>query len=650
MQTALNNHLDRKSFQKKPKWGTRLLFVFVAIFCVYHLIAAAYILRGVVGLAPIRTITEGEILTLDTDLSILDELIPSLRSVQTGITLVFWSKWVPVLGDYVEFADLAIDAIEDMQSIANFALPLALQVQETYEDGLDGLPEDAGFFSLSDGHRREILRAISTARDEYDLALLHLAQLSQTIQRISMLSVFPRFQDDFAMLTRESERLSTIATKIRPLVHALPAITGIDANEQWMVLFMNDNELRPGGGFIGMYALLETSAGAIVHFEANDTYEVDNLVAGDDGYQLSPPAPITEYLGVDKWYFRDANWSPDFAESAEFARTLYRQERSHGGQTIDPVPHVFAMTTDFAAKLLEFIGPIEAGGDTYTSDNLSELLEYTVQFGFKIEELSVEQRKLVVEELSVKVIERLLSLELSQYPELFEIMTEAISQKQVALYSTNDHTQQVFLDSEWAGTYERKEAEDFLMVVDANLGALKTNRHIQRDVIYTVTEENGRMRADVTVHYAHRGNFDLVTTRYRTFTRVFIPEGSEYISHDGSLRNDRLLNPEAAPDEIVIEPLESGIMSLGAFTAIEPNGDGTLTFSYYLPDDIDTNNLYRLNMPRQIGSGEDALTLQLQFDKNVSYALPGEDPEQFGDNRFDYEGVMKGDERFLVEF
>lgn len=75
-----------------------------------------------------------------------------------------------------------------------------------------------------------------------------------------------------------------------------------------LVLLQNNMELRPTGGFIGSYALLNFFQGKLVDFEVYDVYEADGQLRG----HAEPPADLKQYLGEDGWYLRDANWSPLF--------------------------------------------------------------------------------------------------------------------------------------------------------------------------------------------------------------------------------------------------------------------------------------------------------------------------------------------------
>src|SRR3989338_5408579 len=92
-----------------------------------------------------------------------------------------------------------------------------------------------------------------------------------------------------------------------------PAMLGFLKTRTYLVLFLNNTELRPGGGFIGAYSVVKVSRGIPSILTVAGTEVIDNRAK--DKYFLPPP-PLKKYLLIDRWQLRDSNWSPDFAESA----------------------------------------------------------------------------------------------------------------------------------------------------------------------------------------------------------------------------------------------------------------------------------------------------------------------------------------------
>src|SRR6185295_17089120 len=108
------------------------------------------------------------------------------------------------------------------------------------------------------------------------------------------------------------------------------------------------------------------------------------------------------------------------------------------------------------------------------------------------------------------------------------------------------------------------------MVVDANLASLKTDFAMNRTLRYEILKNTaGQWIGRTTVHYENHGHFDFKTSRYRTYTRLYVPLGSQLVRVVGALQNDKILNPKGDQGKPDVST-ELGLTVFGAFTSIEP--------------------------------------------------------------------------------
>lgn len=96
----------------------------------------------------------------------------------------------------------------------------------------------------------------------------------------------------------------------------MPDILGKEGEKNYLVLFQNNMELRPTGGFIGSFAVLKIDNGVFSNLEVYDVYDVDGQLKG----YVEPPWQIKSFLNEASWYLRDSNWDPDFSVSAKRAQ------------------------------------------------------------------------------------------------------------------------------------------------------------------------------------------------------------------------------------------------------------------------------------------------------------------------------------------
>lgn len=446
-------------------------------------------------------------------------------------------------------------------------------------------------------------------------------------------------------------RLAADLERAIPMAKLLPALAGYPHPKDTLVLFLNNAELRPGGGFIGTVGRLLVRDATIQSLVTRDAYAIDE--PAEAFLHLPPPAPLAQYLGLNRWFMRDANWSPDFARSAELTTHFYEREIS-GGVPIEQIDNVIAFTPSFASELLRITGPIFVQSQTFRADNLFDLLEYQVEQGFREQGTPFHQRKEILAELVNATIDALLAVPAARLEEILAVIDQGFREKQLLLYDRDPNVQAEIEVREWGGRV-LPGGGDFVMMVDANFGSLKSDPVVKRRIDYSIVPDGDSFLGTVAITYLHEGRFDWKTTRYRTYARLYVPEGSEFWNAAGTLQDDKIKNPTREPGEVTValDPEISGAVSFGAFTAVEPGEERTLLFTYRLaPQVVEAirRGEYHLRAQKQLGAFTHELTLDLDFGKTVTSAGPAESHEQLFDSRYRVRTDLREDREFTVKF
>ncbi len=425
----------------------------------------------------------------------------------------------------------------------------------------------------------------------------------------------------------------------KTLISLAPRFLGFSEPQTYLILFYNNTELRPSGGFIGSYSVLTLDKGrATIHrvSGSENTNWTDESLAHED-----PPAPLSMYLGVAHWYFRDANWSPDFKQSAIKTIELYNREVPNPVQNIDTV---IGVTPNVLEKLLALTGDITVDGITFTEQNVVETLEYEVEFGYKKRGIAIADRKQILEKLFKKVLKELTPQVVTNLKGLIKTLEVAADEKQLQFYSYNKENQKIIETVDWDGQLQKTDG-DFFMWVDANLGALKTDHAIWRELDYKLENTVEGLVVTATMNYQHNGTYDWRTSRYRTYARVFVPQGSIFksLTIDGKEIEEQEINKGKELDK----------QWFGSFVSIEPGLSKKVTYTYLLPKRISAQidqGLYTLYVQKQAGTHDIGLTLHQRFGKNISTALPPEHKKDWGDNDYLIETDLQVDRQFKIEF
>lgn len=644
-------HVQNLKFRKPWSRSARVLVWVLGVGGGVFLLVS-FIFAGLVGtrtFALIQSVREVQRSLQVYDLSsaqlALQDASTHAESLERTLSLVSFIGAFPYIGETyvaslqtlhvaVEGFDIAYDAAGIAYSVTNAIDRASLGTSLSF------LEDPRPYSDFSEGERRAALNAFAQSATELRSLRVALTLAEQDLARIDAQALLvPEVIDVLAAAQEKIPSMITALDILTPFASVAREFAGVDAETQFLILYLNNAELRPGGGFIGAYSLMNIDKGEITSFSTEDSYFADLFVEGNDAYYVAPPAPIQNYLGIPEWYFRDASWSPSFAQTAQDARQLLRQELAFGGRPIPDAHHVIGITPDFIEGVLRLVGPISANGATYTADNVYELLQYQVEQGFVDVGIAYENRKLALKIVSETMIERLLEMSPASWIDFFAVFDDELKNKHVAFASTNTDTQAFLEDAGWAGTIPSSSVDDVLFFVDANLGALKTDPVVDRTITYQLSPNaSGGYEATTTIIYTNNGVADYKTGQYRTYAQLFVPFGATLVGTSGTTR------------EIFVED-SLGMTSFGTFLEVELGELRTVSFTYTLPETVVRaikRGVYTLGAFKQMGAGDNLLTLDLDFGTNLVAADPQEDPEYYGNTQYEYTQVLSSDAVFRI--
>ena len=422
----------------------------------------------------------------------------------------------------------------------------------------------------------------------------------------------------------------------------LQTVLGFEKPRTYLILFLNNTEMRPGGGFIGAYALLQIDKGTPHLLKVEGTEILDNT--GKKDFESIAPAPLTKYLKVSRWYFRDSNWSPDFSSSSQKSIELFLKQGGLGN--VGHIDAVIGFTPSVIEEILKIHGPIKMNGEEFNSANFTEKLEYEVEYGYKSKGIEFDQRKNMLRDLAHALLANLRYDVLMNWQKYYDLSQRLLKEKQIVFYAQNNEEQNILINKDWAGKMKTNSG-DYLLWADANLGALKTDFAITRTLDYTIlATSTDKFIATAKMKFVHQGKFDWRTSRYRDYVRVFVPVGSRLIKVTGSMEADK-----SSKQGMIDQGIENGRQWFGSYISIEPGRTAELSFQYYLSENIVSdikNGEYNLLVQKQIGTNNNKLTLGLAFGKKLVSATPGEKSDKHGDDRYDLLTDLTEDREFKV--
>lgn len=542
-------------------------------------------------------------------------------------------------------------AIEDMiGAIKEFSDGLYL-LTDLSQDVLSQVKRDTknGNLSIEPVKRKEILTKFAQKTPELNGAKAQLDLSLLSLNQIPVSKLNPALADYVLNLRVKIILLRDFLDKAVALSETLPSLLGLGQEKNYLFLLENNNELRPTGGFIGTLGLLKMKDGNIQSFETKNVYDYDKFAYKK--LHVPAPEPIKKYLNVKAWYLRDSNWQPDFPEAVKKIEWFYHQEAnlSLGKLKDEKIDGIIAITAKPVVELLATLGAIEVDSFVFNKDNFVEQLQYLVEVGYQEQGKPYFQRKDIIGELAQKLIKRTENLNLYGWLALVKSVFNNLEQKHILVVTKDQTVQKLVTEQNWSGTIEQT-SDDYLLVVDANLAALKSNECVKRQIKYTlVPAADEKMISKVEINYANSCAFTWKSTRYRTYTRLYVPFGSELIKTTGSMDMDRSSKPG-----VTDVSQENNKTVFGTFIAIEPGQTGTLSFEYYLPNSlaekIFDGEEYHLYLQKQPGTFKDKMFLDLRFPNEIKSTSPSEPRSGWGDNHYQLTTDLEVDREVKIGF
>ncbi len=509
--------------------------------------------------------------------------------------------------------------LADLETVIEAALAMtktASQLTASSLSVLAVLPDYSlpNYTKLDAKQKAALWRGVVAARPQLALAKEDLAEVKTQLATLKAPEFLKLMQIDLDLINEKLDVFIKAVDEANFYAQVLPSTMGYPRPSRWLIILQNKHELRPTGGFIGSYGVMEVSNGEISKLNTSDSYHLDMPVK--DKFKVTPPAPLAKYLKVPNWYFRDSNWSPDWPTAAQKVAWFYKEENKLLPRPASPdqFDFVVAIVPDLIIDLLEITGPIKIDQRIYTKDNFLELLQSTTEKDYGSLGLSSWNRKEDIGRITKLMYERLIANLDSKRPEITNILKNNLDRKNVLVYANDKELANYLQESNWDGAV-RQTNDDYLLVVDANLAALKTDAVINRNISYQVEETSQGLMARVVVNYANTGTYTWKTGKYQSYTRVFVPKGSKLIKAAGFFGSEK--------DLTVGEEL--GKTYFGAWLEIEPGKIGHLSFDYLLPDNIwqlvRAGN-YQLTIQKQPGSNINDLRVRLNFAKAIKSFSP----------------------------
>ena len=385
------------------------------------------------------------------------------------------------------------------------------------------------------------------------------------------------------------------------IIGEFPALTGVEKPTTYLILFQNNMELRPTGGFIGSFALASFDGGRLTNLQVSDVYAADGQLKG----HVEPPLPIKNYLGEANWYLRDSNWDADFPTSASRAEWFLDKEIDQG------VDGVVGLDLEFAKNIFKVVGPIGLAdfNEVVDDKNLYEKTQRQVESDF----FPGSQKKTsFLTAVSRQLLTRAAEAKEKEYLPLALAIVESLETRHMQVFLHNKSAQIAVSSLGFDGAVNQPVCSgncygDWFGVVDANVGVNKANYFLERELAFSAYLSGQDVKGFLTIRLKNSANSALGDAgRYKTYLRVMLPIGASV--------NDVLVTTGGF-DEAQTPEIEekSGRKEAGVLIEVGPGQTREVTFSWQKEASLDfgSEGEYRLYVRKQAGTLQDKIAVTL---------------------------------------
>ncbi len=473
--------------------------------------------------------------------------------------------------------------------------------------------------------KQQLLTRVGKLRTDFDTLEDNLVSLEEKL---------PNWHNLQAKKTQVAETIASI-DKTKRVLPYLETILAKGTTKKYLLLFANNMELRPGGGFIGSFGVLTMNDLTLQDIQVFDVYDADGQLTT----HVDPPDAIRRFLQQPHWFLRDSAFSSDFFENYNEAKFFLNQElhlNEFSGGTL--------ITTSAIQNLLGAFKNVYIPdfNEIITKDNFYIKAQLYAEKGFFP---GSTQKKNFLGSLAKQI---LLDLDSVSAPALMKEVAHSLDEKQIVVIFDDSSIQTVLDSLYWSGKTISPQCApktdncvvDYIQAVDANLGVNKANFYVSRSILEKVRiGKDGQVSNSFILTLRNDSPNDVFPGgTYKNYFQVFLPK-------DVSIQ-------QITRDQTAVERVDQRINEftiLGFYFELPPQRSTEIRIDYRLGQTLESGNgTYQLVMQKQTGSKNSDVNLEIALPENVSLVQQNFSP-LVKDNRIFYNTSLNADKLFLIE-
>lgn len=489
-----------------------------------------------------QSISDKDLDQVKINLANLSQHLSQIKSTYSKLKLI---GSFPFIKNYYKDGQEALSIAQNGLETSN----ILITAVEPYKDFL-GIKGGAVSSEESTEDRIEFLtQSIEGLIPHFDTIETRISSINDSLNKIDP----SRYPDNFKgieirpKITQIQELTSEVYKYVKnskPLLSKVSWLLGKDSPRNYLMIFQNDGELRPSGGFWTAYSTLTVKNGKVTPGTASNIYDLDDKINS----RVAAPRLIKSYhINVPYLNLRDSNLSPDFPTNAKIFLDQYTKVMGNKNK----FDAVVAIDTEILVDMVRVLGKLDTRVGTFTAepdkrcDGCPSII-YDLQWMSGRPRNYIEpNRKDFMNPLMSALLANTMGSEKSKMAPLVQTMFENINEKHVMIYFPDEQMQQIGDMANITGRIVDADSNtDYFHLNDINFASAKSNIFITQKINHEINIQNGQATHKITVTYTNpspgsncnleKGDLCLNASVYRDVFRFYTPIGSKLIKMTGS--------------------------------------------------------------------------------------------------------------------
>jgi hypothetical protein len=377
-----------------------------------------------------------------------------------GLQIASHASWLPIYGDRLSSGTELILIADDLFSGGVILADAASRLSDARfltQDPVDGFPTVQPTLFEQLGERREDLMI---AQERFDSARTRLDDLANSESGLDYLLKNSDLHSAIDLMDSLMGLLLLIADNGSQLF-------GYEKEARYIVVAVNADELRPGGGFSPGFWDIRIADGKLLETTFYDSFEVGGVGVAP----ATPPIDMLRSMWAGGWFLPDAAWYPDLSRTTTYVTNVI--EQSVGSEDISAVVYIDQWA---ALSFISIAGEVTLDDGRFVDENsFFELMQ---------ERTDVEGRKYLSTVFDGLLNSLVVSDAASSMGPMMLKLFEALKSRHLQVQLLDEGAQGQFTQAGFESVLFSNEQSDYLFVTDSNVGFSKVNRNISREIRY----------------------------------------------------------------------------------------------------------------------------------------------------------------------